>query len=233
VTQLVPNRFLFDFEIPLSYRSKAPRLDGGLSGWTDAERLPNLEELDGRKSFADVWACWNDAGLFFACEVQNKQTPLQCDPKSFWTGDNLRICTDMRDARTNRRATRYCQQFYFLPAGGGKKGDMPVAGVNPIKRARENAAHPGGVLEVASKISRTGYTMEVHLPASCLSGFDPAEHPRIGLYYLLEDADHGQQYLTVGDELSWYIDPSTWATAVLEHSAPRSGTSQALARPPT
>ena len=33
---------------------------------------------------------------------------------------------------------------------------------------------------------------------------------------MLEDRDHGQQYLTVGDDLYWYVDPSTWATAVLK-----------------
>ena len=57
--------------------------------------------------------------------------------------------------------------------------------------------------------------MDAHLPAACLSGFDPDEHPRIGFYYMLEDREHGQQYLTVGDDLYWYVDPSTWATAVL------------------
>ena len=46
-------------------------------------------------------------------------------------------------------------------------------------------------------------------------GFDPVEHPRIGFYYMLEDRDHGQQFLTVGDNLYWYVDPSTWATVVL------------------
>ena len=69
--------------------------------------------------------------------------------------------------------------------------------------------------EIASHVTRTSYVLEAHIPASCLSGFDPIEHPRIGLYYMLEDRDHGQQYLTVGDDLSWYVDPSTWATAVL------------------
>ena len=44
---------------------------------------------------------------------------------------------------------------------------------------------------------------------------DPEEHPRIGFYYIVEDREYGQQYLTIGDDLYWYVDPSTWATAVL------------------
>lgn len=216
MTALIPNRFLFQFEFPLRYRSVVPVIDGDLSEWTDDELLPKLGELDGQEEFADVWACWNEAGLYIACHVTEKRKPLRCDPRAFWTGDNLRLCTDMRDARTNKRATRFCQQFFFLPIGGGPHGKDPVAGTNKIKRAREDAPPvPAGRIAVASRVKSTGYALEAHVPGECLSGFDPAEHPRIGLYYILEDDDHGQQYLTVGDDLYWYVDPSTWATAVL------------------
>lgn len=216
MTALIPNRFLFDFEFPLSYRSSLPAIGGDLSDWTERDLLPTLGELDGKEDFATLWACWNETGLSVACRVKGKSKPLKCDPKSFWTGDNLRLCTDMRDARTNKRATRYCQQFFFLPTGGGRKKTEPVAGVSRIKRAREDAPPvPVEKIEIASRVTRAGYTLEAHIPASCLAGFDPIEHPRIGLYYMLEDRDHGQQYLTVGDDFYWYVDPSTWATAVL------------------
>ena len=74
---------------------------------------------------------------------------------------------------------------------------------------------PPSDFQVASRVTKTGYTLEAHVSARALPGFDPVEHPRIGFYYILEDRDHGQQYLTVGDDLYWHIDPSTWATAVL------------------
>ena len=32
---------------------------------------------------------------------------------------------------------------------------------------------------------------------------------------MLEDNEWGQQYLTVGDDLAWNVDPSTWATGLL------------------
>ena len=229
MTTLVPNRFLFDFEFPLNYRQVLPVIDGDLGDWRDADLLPKLGELDGLAEFADVWACWNETGLAIACRVTGKRQPPRCDPKAFWTGDNLRLCTDMRDARTNKRATRFCQQFYFLPTGGrGMKND-PVAGVNKIRRAREDAPPvPVERIAVASHVSGSGYTLEAHIPAECLSGFDPAEHPRIGFYYILEDAEHGQQYLTVGDELYWYVDPSTWATAVLKRRKVKTSKSQKL-----
>lgn len=213
---LVPNRFLFDLEFPLRYRDRAPTIDGSLEDWTDAEMLPRLGNLDGLTEFAPVWGCWNSAGLYFAVRVEGKSKPLRCEPRSFWTSDHLRICTDMRDARTNRRATKFCQQFYFLPSGGGPRKDLPVCGTTPIRQARENApAIPSDLIQVASRVERKGYRLEAHIPGVCLSGFDAAEHPRIGLYYMLEDSELGQQYLTIGDDLYWYVDPSTWATAVL------------------
>ncbi len=217
MTALVPNRFLFDFSFALAYRAKLPKIDGELKNWTDAERLPSLGELDNQEDFAQLWACWNDDGLAIACSVFKKRQRLRCDPKRYWEGDNLRLCLDMRDTRNIRRATRFCQQFYFLPTGGGRSKKEPVAGVGRLQRAREDAPKvPTEDIQVASSVSATGYKLEAVIPAHCLGGFDPAEHPRIGFYYLVEDGDHGQQCLTVGDDLSWNIDPSTWATARLE-----------------
>ncbi len=218
---LIPNRSLFAFEFPLRYRAKLPPLDGLLTGWSDAELLPALGALDGRKEYAAVWACWNEAGICIACSVTSKRTSLRCDPANYWKGDNLRICTDTRPSPDNKRATRFCQQFFFMPTSNpqSKIENRPsaVAGLGKFQRAREEPPPVSAqALHVASNVERSAYTMEAMIPAECLVGFDPAEHPRMGFYYMLEDADHGQQFLTVGDDLSWYADPSTWAIATLK-----------------
>ena len=122
----------------------------------------------------------------------------------------------MRDAPSNKRATRTCRQFFLPPTGGGSEGKEAIAGVNKFRRAREDAPPVDtSQIRIESCIRATDYCLEAHIPRSCLSGFDPAEHGRIGFYYIIEDRDLGQQFLTVGDEYQWYIDPSTWATAVL------------------
>jgi hypothetical protein len=244
MTSLVPNRLLFEFDFPLSYRKTPPKIDGRLAGWTDDELLPPLCMLDGEEPFAPVWACWHESGLFIGTRVLGKRQKLKCDPAGFWKGDNLRLCTDMRDARRNKRASRFCQQFFFLPTGGGKTGDKPVAGSAKINRAREDAPlfgseslaesaaptlraqlkrslknQPGAVLQVAARVTSKGYTLEAHIPADCLIGFEQLDletEPRIGFYYMLEDRDQGQQFLTIGDDLNWHIDPSTWPTAILQ-----------------
>ena len=62
---------------------------------------------------------------------------------------------------------------------------------------------------------RRSYSLEVAIPAACLSGWDPVEHPRIGFFYKVKDTCCGDQHLTADDDLGWNVDPSTWATGVL------------------
>jgi hypothetical protein len=213
---LVPNRYLMRFEIPLVYRPPGLVVDADLSKWTDQYLLPDLSRLEGHENWASVWMAWNEQGLFIACFVEGKDLPLRCNPNVYWKGDNLRLMTDMRDTRTIKRASRFCQQFYFLPTGGGRDGKEPVAGTAKVHRAREDAplARPDQ-LQVAAKPTAGSYALEAFLPADALAGFNPSEHRRIGVCYMLEDSEWGQQYLTVGDDLQWWIDPSTWATGVL------------------
>jgi hypothetical protein len=208
---------LFRFEVPIHRCRRPPRIDGNLDDWDDRCRLPPLGLIDGAKDWGDVYLAWDEGGLYVACRVTGKNHPLRCDPKRFWKGDNLRLMTDMRDTRNIHRASRFCQHFYFLPTGGGPDGHQAVAGAAKIHRATQHAPlAPPGTIPVAAVVTATGYTLEAHLPAGCLSGFDPPDNPRIGICTMLEDTDHGQQYLTVGDEMPWWVDPSLWATGVLQ-----------------
>jgi len=213
---LVPNRFLFKFEFPLYRCARPPKIDGNSNQWDPRYLLPNLHDIDGEEGFGAVLATWNEDGLYIACQVEGKLRLPRCDPARFWKSDNLRLMTDMRDTRTIRRATRFCQQFFLMPAGGGRGGKEPSAGSAKINRAMQDApiVRPGEI-QIAAKVSRSGYSLTAHIPAQALYGFDPAENPRIGFYYMLEDGELGQQALTVGDDLNWWINPSTWPTAVL------------------
>ena len=216
MSQFVPNRFLFKFEFPVYRCAAPPKIDGNLTSWDARFRLPSLHEIDDQSGFATLLVTWDDGGLYVGCSVKGKRRPPHCDPKQFWKSDNLRVMTDMRDTRNIRRATRYCQQFFFLPAGGGRQGNEAIAGSARVHRAAEDAPviEPGRI-PVASKISESGYSLTAHFPTEVLHGFNPAENPRIGLFCIVEDRELGQQSLTVGDELNWWINPSTWPTAVL------------------
>jgi hypothetical protein len=212
---LLPNRFLFKFEFPL-HRAGRLKLDGNAAAWDRKYLLPPLYELDAEPPTGQVYAAWNDAGLYVACHVAKKRRPLHCDPAHFKQSDHLRLMLDMRDTRQIRRATRFCRQFYFLPTGGGRRQGEPVAGTAPIARATEDPpAIDASRIVVAAKLRDDGYGLTAHLPTAVLSGFDVEVNPRIGFMYMLEDNELGNQSLTVGDDLNWWCDPSTWPTAVL------------------
>jgi hypothetical protein len=213
---LVPTRFLFRYEIAIRRFNTPPPLDGAGGGFTDDYRLPRLHDLEGKSGFADLALGWHETGLYLSVHVGNKSQPPKCDAERFWKHDNVRLMTDMRDAREIRRATRYCQHFYFLPTGGGKKKDQPVAGTHRIQRASEHAALIDGArIPVVAVINDRFWSLDAHIPAPCLAGFNPGEHARIGFHTVVEDREHGQQALVVGDDLAWNFDPSTWATGML------------------
>ncbi|MCG8404385.1 MAG: hypothetical protein MI923_04210 [Phycisphaerales bacterium] len=187
-----------------------------MSTWNSQFLLPALHAVDGEHGFAELYAAWHDSGLYIGCRVKGKREHPRCDASRFWKSDNIRIMTDMRDTRNIRRATRFCQQFYMMPAGGGPQGRQAIAGDAAIHRATENAPLADeGTIPVASNVTKTGYSLTAHLPTAILHGFDPVENPRIGLLIMVEDLELGQQSLTVGDDLNWWIDPSTWPTAIL------------------
>ncbi|MHC4094332.1 MAG: DOMON domain-containing protein, partial [Planctomycetota bacterium] len=128
MTGLVPTRLLFDFELPIRYRQVPPSVSGDISEWDEKYLLPELCRLDSQRPFGQVYAAWNEDGLYAAVSVTGKRQPLRCDPSAFWKSDHLRICVDFRDTRTIKRATRFCQQFYLLPTGGGRRRDQPAGG---------------------------------------------------------------------------------------------------------
>lgn len=213
----VPVRSLFAFELPLHYRAKLPPRDGTASGWNAKYLLPSLVELDDAAPFADVYACWNDEVLAFCVDVPERRGGLNCDPDHWWKGDGFRICLDTRDARTVKRATRYCHFIYVLPTGGGPRKHQPIVGTHRMSRAKEPPpAIDADAIRVQAHVTQRRYSFEVHVPTRVLTGWAPHEHPRCGIFYKLKDLEHGGQHLTVPDELGWNADPSTWATGLLE-----------------
>lgn len=214
--ETLPVRSLFRFELSIHHLPKLPPLDGHVGKWESRYLLPALCTVDGQSALADVYAGWNDDGLMFAFDVPGRGEPFEVDEKSWWKGDGLRICVDTRDSRDLKRATRFCHFFYVLPTGGGRDGSAPVAGVHRMSRSKEPppTVDPSDI-RVALHATRRRWGAEVLLPASCLNGWSPAEQPRIGIYYKVQDLRLGAQHLTATDELGWNVDPSTWAIGVL------------------
>jgi hypothetical protein len=103
-----------------------------------------------------------------------------------------------------------------LPLGGGRQLDRPVAAMLPIRRAREQPKPiSAGLLKVRSEKRVDGYLLQAHVPALALTGYDPAEHPRLGFTYAVIDRELGWQTFSMGPEFPFQEDPSLWGSLEL------------------
>jgi hypothetical protein len=218
MTALLPSRFLIRVAQPCPHWAKMPLSKGErILDLPDAAKVNNFAELDGLKNYADVRLAWNDFGLGVQVTVKGKEQEPVCDSERPRSGDGFTLWIDTRDARASHRASRYCHQFHFLPGGGGRDKEEPWFGQSKINRAQQDAP-----LCRASEVPfrgerlKEGYRLEAFLPASVLAGYDPEQHPRLGFYYAVRDAEHGEEFLSVNADFPYWDDPSLWSVLELE-----------------
>jgi hypothetical protein len=211
---LIPNRFIFRFSLPCLYRERLWTAGG--AGLEEQFHLPNLGELEGHPSTADVRAAWNESGIVFSVQVRGKSQAAWCRASRPEDSDGLHLWIDTRDVHNVHRAGRYCHRFIFLPAGDGDKLDQPAAISLSINRAKElHRPIKPDQLKVHAKKKADGYLLEVFIPGDALTGFDPQEHPRLGFAYAIMDRELGEHTLTVGSPMPYQEDPSLWASLEL------------------
>lgn len=214
---LVPNRFLFRVSYPCPHVQNVPKEKGeDLLALPETCRLNTFMNLDGQEDFADVRIAWNDLGIAFQAEVTGKDREPEGDSERARSSDGVTLWIDTRDARTVHRASRYCHQFHLLPTGGGADNDEPIFLQTKIHRATQDAPLCAmGDVPFRCHRLKTGYRVEAFLPADVLSGYDPEQHPRLGIFYLVRDTELGQQMLGVDGNFPFSDDPSLWSVLEL------------------
>jgi hypothetical protein len=209
--ELLTPSFLFRFALPLAHiqRDWPACLPLG-----EEYQLLNFTALDGAPQFADVRAGWNERGLVFSVRVTGKRHLPWCRENRVEESDGFHLWIDTRDTKNIHRASRFCHHFAFLPAGAGARLADPLADQLLINRARENAnpVRPG-TLKAQSQRRVDGYTLDCHVPATALTGFNPDDYHKIGLFYAVFDRELGEQSLAYSREFPYREDPSLWATA--------------------
>jgi hypothetical protein len=209
---------LFRFSVPLKWRVTLWTAKG--ADLPEECAIPCFAQLDQKKLFAELRGGWNDSGLAFALRVTGKKEAIWRNEKTPTAGDGLQLFIDTRDTHNIHRASRYCHRFAFMPlasgAGGTKQLQDSLAAQLAINRARESPKPvERGVLQVISKRIETGYQLDTFLPAAALTGFDPAEHPKLGFHYLVSDRELGEQTFAVSTAFPSDDDPSLWGTLEL------------------
>jgi hypothetical protein len=215
---LLPVPFLVRIAHPCRYVAALPSEDADqLLDLPPGCRIDHFPAMDGRKQFADVRLAWNEGGLGVQVEVRGKDQPLLGDAAKPRASDGLTLWLDTRDARAAHRASRYCHMFHFLAAGGGAEQDEPLVVQAPIHRALEDAPLcQTGDVPFRRHLVQSGYRLEAFLTAAVLQGFDPEQNARLGFYFAVRDAEHGEQVLSVGPEFPFWEDPSLWSVLRLE-----------------
>ncbi len=207
---LVPYRFFFRLALPCLHVADVPG-EGDLFELPESARLDNFADMDEKSNFADVRLAWNDNGLAVQCEVRGKEQPPAGDQARPRFSDGLSLWVDTRDARASHRASRYCHQFHFLPAGGGANRDEPTFVQVKINRALHDAPQaPAGSVAFSCRRRPRGYRLSAFLSARALHGYDPDQSPRLGVFYSVRDAELGEQTLSAGSDLPYAEDPSLW-----------------------
>jgi hypothetical protein len=175
-----------------------------------------LADLDHGLAYGELRTAWNEEGIAFSLRVDGKKQLPWCRDSRPDESDGLRIWLDTRDMHNIHRASRFCHQFMFMPAGAGKNLDEPFAEHLFIYRAREN---PKPVKHSLLKVRRDkrpgGYVLEAFISGQALTGWDPAEHRRIGFTYAVVDRELGTQTFTCGPEFPYHEDPSLWGSLEL------------------
>jgi hypothetical protein len=214
---LIPHRFLVRVVYPCRYVARIPKDDEeDLLELPESCRIDNFATLDDCKNFGDVRLAWNESGLGLSVQVAGKEQALVGDASRHRASDGVNLWIDTRDARANHRASRYCHHFYLLPVGAGADHDEPFLGQAKINRAMQDAPQaPINAIPFSSALTKGGYRVEVFLPAQALYGFDPEQHPRLGFYYSIRDAELGEQVLSVGSDFPYWEDPSLWSVLEL------------------
>jgi hypothetical protein len=182
----------------------------------ETARLNNFADLDEQKNFADVRLAWNELGLGVQVTVKGKDQLPAGDTDRPRGSDGLTLWIDTRDARAGHRASRYCHQFHLLAAGGGTEKGDPAFAQTKINRALQDAplCNPADIPFHGAR-TRGGYRLEAFLPAAVLTGYDPDQHPRLGVYYAVRDQELGDQHLSVNADFPFWDDPSLWGTLEL------------------
>jgi hypothetical protein len=206
---------LFRFAVPV--RRRDPLWKPAGIELDESYALLNLAELDsgtadGERQFADVRMAWSAQGLLINVKVDGKKQPVWCREGRLEDSDGLQVWIDTRATLNIHRASRFCHRYAFLPAGGGRGNSEPVADQLLINRARENARpiRPRE-LQVAAKITKSGYWLAVLIPADALGGFDPHQHRQLGFTYRVYDRELGMQTFATGPAFPFDEDPTCWA----------------------
>lgn len=173
--------------------------------------LPESGWLLGEKDSPPLHFAWSSEGLYGYLEVEGRFE----DPSfpEIQSGDSLEIFVDTRDRKNSGANTKFCHHFYFFPQAieGHIKGERT--------HFRTEDAHPlcdAEDLYLEAHGSARSGKLKFHIPATCLTGWNPLEFNRIGFSYRLNRRWYETRHFSAKTaEFNVEQDPALWASCTL------------------
>ncbi len=215
---LLPQAFWFKIAASCTRLDEMPRPDDRkrLLDLPSSCALPDGARLEGLTSWAEVRIAWNALGLGIAV-IAAGVSDMQLVPDRPEGFADVQFWVNTRDTRNVSRATRFCHRFSapIRIRGTGRKLEVEVV-QRPIARAVADAPmSKPGLIQSRGELTRSGWMLEVFLPAQALSGFDPETNRRLGFAYQVSDHVRSDQFLGVGRDFPIGENPSLWSTLEL------------------
>jgi hypothetical protein len=209
MSPLVNPAALFRLRLPCRRRERL--WPPGSWGVDEACRLPSFALVSGVPDVLELALAWSDDGLAVRAAARGVGASRWCQPTRPEDSDGLHLWIATRPTGDSHRAGRFCRRLAFLPTGGGRLADQPVAVVAAIPRTSEVPAElPGGSIDLESKLLPDGWRIDARIKAAALPGWDPAEIPRLGFFAALVDRRLGRVPCFAPPEYPWDSDPTTW-----------------------
>ena len=216
----------------LAYLPTAPRIDGSLRDWSDANRLGGIRKNAtvgadrNTRPKPVVYAGWTEEGIYLAVEVIDPQIQAADATGAWWTQDALELFIGTRDdvVRPERGYSRYDHQFFFVPDPFPKSGRSGTWGRWSRKGDALDGEHqiPARGLADAARVLPGRYVTEVFIPASELVGFDPATTRELRFNLHVRDYQTATEfYWSAPKEAATHFRPDTWGRLVLQDPQPQ------------
>jgi hypothetical protein len=215
---LLPQAFWFRIAAPCPRVEDMPQQDTRkrLLDLPASCTLPEGARLEGRLPWAEVRVGWNSRGLGIVVQAEGFGDGQLAEDRVEGFAD-AQFWVDTRDTRDVSRATRFCHRFAaaIRLRNPGRKLVVEVAQKSIARAVADPPMARSGDVESRAELTRTGWTLEVFLPAQVLNGFDPETNRRLGFAYQVSDHVRADQFLGVGRDFPIGENPSLWSTIEL------------------
>lgn len=225
----LPKQFLFPVAFPCYHRQPLWPIEQRNEQTTlpQSFRFTNLlgmETPTDRTNCVEWRAAWSAEGVAFTLLTRGRRRFPWCRANRIDESDRVEIFLDTRNVHDVHRATRYCHRFLFMPCGNGVRLDQPFAAWLPIHRAKDHPNPiPEGRLRAAAQVGiattdepqenfQGNYRLDMFVPNSAMTGFDPTEHSSLGFAAIVTDRELGTVTVGPGGSLPLNEDPSLWNT---------------------